>query len=80
MATGLLDQMGLDKKDFNEIKEQTAGGSIFDSGVYEVAVDTAFIRKTDSGAKMLEITFIAAGDKPFRWSTCTQSGKQAIAA
>ncbi len=76
--------MGLDKKDFNEIKEQTAGGSILDSAVYEMTVDTAFIRKTDSGAKMLELSFITIGadkkETSFRWSTCTQSGKQAIAA
>ncbi len=73
---GLLDEMGLDKKEFDAIKEQTAGGNVLDSAVYGVAVDTAYIRKTDSGAKMLEITFIVGEDQPFKWSTCTQSGDE----
>lgn len=71
---GLLEQMDLNPEDFNAIKEQTAGGNVLDSGVYELAVAEAFIRKTDSGAKMLELKFIGKDDLSFNWSTCTQSG------
>lgn len=73
---GLLEQMDLNPEDFNAIKEQTAGGNVLNSGVYEVAVDKAFIRKTGSGAKMLELTFVTNKDEEFKWSTCTQSGDE----
>jgi len=72
----LLEQMDLNPEDFNAIKEQTAGGNVLDSKVYEMAVESAFIRKTDSGAKMLELTFVTPDDQQFKWSTCTQSGDE----
>ncbi len=72
----LLEQMDLNPEDFNTIKEQTAGGNVLDSKVYELTVDAAFIRKTPAGAKMLELSFITADDVPFKWSTCTQSGDE----
>jgi len=71
----LLSQMGIDKEKFDTIKEEKVG-SLLDSKVYEAAVDTAFIRKTDSGAKMLEISFVFPDDTGFKWSTCTQSGDE----
>ena len=71
---GLLEQMDLNPEDFNDIKEQTAGGNVLDSGVYSMAINEAFIRKTDSGAKMLELSFVSDKGEDFRWSTCTQSG------
>ena len=73
---GLLEQMDINTEDFENIKEQKAGGTVLDSAVYEMAIDTAFIRKTDSGAKMLELTFLTNDDTSFRWSTCTQSGDE----
>ena len=73
---GLLEQMDLSPEDFAGIKEQTAGGNLLDSAIYEVAVESAFIRKTDSGAKMLELLFITDKGMPFKWSTCTQSGDE----
>ncbi len=72
----LLEQMDLSPEDFAGIKEQTAGGNVLDSGIYKVAIESAFIRKTDSGAKMLELSFITDKDIPFKWSTCTQSGDE----
>lgn len=71
---GLLEQMDLNPEDFNDIKEQTAGGNVLDSGVYSMAINEAFIRKTDSGAKMLELSFVSDKGEDFKWSTCTQSG------
>ena len=54
---GLLEQMDVNPEDFNNIKEQTVGGSVLDSGVYPMIINTAFIRKTGTGAKMLELEF-----------------------
>jgi len=72
---GLLDQMGIDKKEFEQIATEKVG-TLLDSKVYDVAVDAAFIRKTDSGAKMLELSFKLEDGRAFKWSTCTQSGDE----
>ena len=73
---GLLEQMDVNPEDFNNIKEQTAGGSVLDSGVYPMIINTAFIRKTGTGAKMLELEFQTEDGQDFKWSTCTQSGDE----
>lgn len=77
MAT-LLSQLGIDKSEFDSIKEEEVReGGTRESGVYDAAVDKAYIRKTDSGANMLEIDFIFADESTFHWSTCVLSGKRA---
>lgn len=59
---------------YAEIKEETTGGSLWAPAVYDVVVEAAYLRKTDKGAKMLELAFANAdGDKLF-YSTCTHSG------
>ena len=73
---GLLDEIGISAEDFAAIEAQKAGGTLLDSGVYEMAIDQAYIRKTDSGAKMLELKFKTENGTDFRWSTCTQSGDE----
>lgn len=76
MAT-LLAQLGIDKDEFKGIKEEEVReGGTRDSGVYDAAVDKAYIRKTDSGANMLEIDFIFADESTFHWSTCVLSGDE----
>lgn len=59
---------------YNDVPEQGVGGGLWEPGVYDVAVENAYLRKTDSGAKMLELQFVnAEGDKLY-YSTCTHAG------
>ena len=77
MAEGILGQLGIEKKQFNEIEEETVReGGTREAGVYDVAVDKAYIRKTDSGANMLEIDFKLADETTFHYSTCVLSGDE----
>ncbi len=76
MAT-LLGQLNIDKKEFAEIKEEEVReGGTREAGVYDAAVDQAYIRKTDSGANMLEIDFLFADETKFHYSTCVASGDE----
>lgn len=73
----ILGQLGIEKKQFNEIEEETVReGGTREAGVYDVAVDKAYIRKTDSGANMLEIDFQLADETTFHYSTCVLSGDE----
>lgn len=74
----LLDQLGINKAEFEEIKPETGedGGFLKESGVYDAAVEEAYIRKTDSGANMLEVNFILGDGSKFNWSTCVLSGDE----
>ena len=73
----LLSQLGINKKEFTDIQQETVNeGSARDAGVYDAAVDLAYIRKTDSGANMLEVKFKLADDSEFYWSTCVLSGDE----
>ncbi len=77
MAESLLGQLNIDKKEFAEIKEEEVReGGTRDAGVYDAAVKQAYIRKTDSGANMLEIDFLFADESTFHYSTCVQSGDE----
>lgn len=75
MAT-LLSQLGIDKAGFDEIKGEAVHDGPRDSGVYDVAVRQAYIRKTDSGANMLEIDFTLADESSYHYSTCVLSGDE----
>jgi len=76
MAT-LLNQLGIDKKAFDEVEaEEVKEGFLKESGVYDAAVDTAYIRKTPSGANMLEVNFVLQDGSPFNWNTCILSGDE----
>lgn len=54
-----------------------AGFKQLESGVYSVVVDRCFIRKTDSGAEMFEVTFKTKDDQTVDFATCVRgkSGK-----
>jgi hypothetical protein len=71
---GLLEELKIDEKDYNEIPEQTAGGNLWEPGVYDVIVDKAYIRKTESGAKMLEVDLLGEDGSKMHYSTCTHAG------
>jgi len=51
-----------------------------EAGVYEVAVEKAYLRTTDNGATMLELDFVEVvpdnplGGRHIRWSTAVKSG------
>lgn len=76
MAESLLEQLGLSKEEMEAIPESDVQIYTKDPGVYDVTIDKAFIRKTDSGAKMLELEFKLADGSDFSWSTCINSGDQ----
>ncbi len=77
MAESLLSSLGIDKKEFAEIKEEEVREvGTREAGVYDAAINQAYIRKTDSGANMLEIDFIFADESTFHYSTCVASGDE----
>ena len=76
-AETLLGSLGIAKEEFAGIKEEEVReGGTRDAGVYDAAVDKVYIRKTDSGANMLEIDFKFADESTFHWSTCVLSGDE----
>ncbi len=64
----------VNQETYNEVPEQGLGGGLWTPGVYDVAVEAAYLRKTDSGAKMLELQFVDADGNKLYYSTCTHSG------
>ena len=64
------------KEQVDAIEAQTIveGSSIWAPGVYHVAIDRAYTRKTDSGAKMFTVFFKDAANNNIMFSTCVQSG------
>ena len=77
MAETLLGKLDISAEQFNDIKdEEVREGGTRDAGVYDAAVKQAYVRKTDSGANMLEIDFIFADETEFHFSTCVQSGDE----
>lgn len=45
-----------------------------ESGIYPVTIESAYLRKTDSGAEMFELFMKNKDDISMSWSTCTASG------
>jgi len=69
----ILDQLGIDQAEYNSIEAQKAtggGSSALTPGVYDVAVEKAFVRKADSGASMLELEFSTSDGEVFGISVC----------
>lgn len=69
--------------DINVTKEQVdavesqavvEGSSVWAAGAYTVAIDRAYVRITDSGAKMFTVFFKDASENSIMFSTCVQSG------
>ncbi len=77
MAESLLSSLGIQKEVFAEIEAETVRETgTREAGVYDAAVKQAYIRKTDSGANMLEVDFILADETEFHYSTCVASGDE----
>jgi len=77
MAESMLSKLGIGKDVVAKVEAQEVSeGSAIPSGVYDAAVDQAFIRKTQSGANQLEVDFILEGGKTFHWSTNVLSGDE----
>ena len=66
------------EEELNNIQEESvAKVSEFkqlESGVYPVVIDSAYIRKTDSGAEMFELKMKTKDEVACSWSTCVRSG------
>lgn len=70
-----MSEMGLvDQKEYSEIAEQGVGGGLWAPGIHDVVVEAAYIRKTEKGAKMLELELHDAEGNKLFYSTCTHSG------
>ena len=70
-----LSESGIvDQATYSEIAEQGVGGGIWTPGIYDVVVESAYIRKTDSGAKMLELELHDSDGAKLFYSTCTHAG------
>ena len=74
----MLDQLGVTAQQVQEVEaESVYEGKTIPAGLYDAKVDKAFVRKTDSGANMLEVDFIVEiEDKPttYHYSNCVLSG------
>lgn len=57
-----------------EAEKVSEGTDVLASGVYTVKVDTCFLRKTDSGATMIELSTATEDGQKVFWSTCLKSG------
>ena len=73
----MLDQLGISSEAVASVEpEEVRSGSTVESGLYTVAVDKAYVRKTDSGASMLEIDFKLEDGSDFHYSNCCKSGDE----
>ena len=78
----VMEQLGISKDRVEAIQpEEVYESKTIPAGVYDAELDKAFIRKTDSGANMLEVDFkVEVDGKPvtYHYSNCVMSGlKQA---
>jgi len=77
MAKSALDMLGINQEVLDQVEpEEVYEGSTRPAGLYTVAVDKAYIRKTDSGANMLEIDFKMDDGSDFHYATCVLSGDE----
>ena len=77
MAQSALDMLGVSQETVEAVEpEEVYEGGTRDAGLYKVAVDKIYIRKTDSGASMLEADFKLEDGTDFHYSTCVKSGDQ----
>ena len=73
----VLDTLGISKEVIAQVEpEEVYEGSTLPAGLYKVVVDKAYIRKTDSGANMLEVDFKMEDGTDFHYSTCVLSGDE----
>ena len=77
MAESALDMLGISQETVAAVEpEEVYEGGTRDAGLYVVAVDKVYIRKTDSGANMLEADFKLEDGSDFHYSTCVLSGDE----
>ena len=77
MAESALDMLGISQETVAAVEpEEVFEGGTRNAGLYLVAVDKVYIRKTDSGANMLEADFKLEDGTDFHYSTCVLSGDQ----
>ena len=77
MAESALDMLGISQETVAAVEpEEVYEGGTRDAGLYTVAVDKVYIRKTDSGANMLEADFKLEDGSDFHYSTCVLSGDE----
>lgn len=70
----VYDELGLNKADVEKDAGSQGVGSLPDPAVYDVTIEQAYIRKTDSGAKMFALKMTTADGKDIFWETCTHAG------
>lgn len=75
MAT-VYDELGLNKAEVEKDAGSQSVGSLPDPGVYTVGVEQAYIRKTDSGAKMFALQLVLEDGRKLFWETCTHAGDE----
>ena len=77
MAESALDMLGISQETVAAVEpEEVRAGGTREAGLYTVAVDKVYIRKTDSGANMLEADFKLDDGSDFHYSTCVLSGDE----
>jgi len=77
MAKSALDMLGISQETVAQVEpEEVYEGSTRPAGLYTVVVDQAYIRKTDSGANMLEVDFKMEDGTDYHYSTCVLSGDE----
>lgn len=76
----MLDQLGVTKEQVQEVEPEAVYESkAIPAALYAAKVDKAFVRKTDSGANMLEVDFVIEVDGKqvtHHYSNCVLSGDQ----
>ena len=77
----IFEELGIAKEAEDVEAQKIVTGGPIDPGVYEARVERAYIRKTDSGARMVEIDFLVKvpnADEPrkFHNSICITSGDE----
>ena len=77
----IYEELGLDAKAVQDEAGAQTLSALVPVGVYKAKVQQAYIRKTDSGAKMLAMTLAITGEdnKPQEmfWETCIFAGQKA---
>ena len=80
MAQTALEQLGINNEVLDQVKpEDVYEGKVIPSALYDAVIDKVYIRKTDSGANMLEVDFnvkIEDDTVPFHYSNCVLSGDE----
>ncbi len=73
----ILDTLGISTEIVEAVEPvKVSEGYLWESGLYDVTVDKAYIRKTDSGANMFELDLIGEKGKKFHYATAILSGDQ----